>query len=86
MSERRPSPALESKSEHYPAEYLGRVPKRVRMLRTVRSEWPFSAHRGAYKGDEYDADVNRHGAVSVYVEDGGLLGVKPGEFEVIEWH
>jgi hypothetical protein len=32
----------------------------------------------------YEAEVNPHGAVSVKLADGSLLGVKPGEFEWVQ--
>lgn len=31
----------------------------------------------------YNAVSNRHGAVSVVLDDGGLLGVKPSEYEPV---
>ena len=56
--------------------------KRLRLLRTVRSELPFPPFLRA-EPREYEAheiQVNPHGAVSVMTPD-GWLGVKPDEFE-----
>jgi hypothetical protein len=30
--------------------------------------------------------VNSHGAVAGWCDNGEKLGVKPGEFDVVEWH
>ena len=78
-------PAREFQAADYPPEYRGRVPRTVRMLRTVHSDLPWPMERGpvAVKGREYRAWTNSHGAVSAWV-DGELLGLKPGEFEVSE--
>ncbi len=53
---------------------------RVRLSRTVRSEFPGGPV--AVPGD-YDANINPQGAVRIIFPDGGRLGVKPGEFEWI---
>jgi len=58
------------------------VPKIIKLLRNIRSDMPFSIMIA--KKDEYDADVNQWGAVSVNI-NGEYLGLKPDEFEVIEW-
>ena len=58
------------------------VPKKVVLFQTVRNDFPFSqlvANPG-----EYDVEVNQWGAVSVII-NGESLGVKPDEFDVIEW-
>ena len=34
----------------------------------------------------YDCWVNIHGAVAGWCDNGEKLGVKPGEFDVVEWH
>lgn len=86
----RPSPALSHRSEHYPATWGDRVPKRVRMAKTVHPDFPFFMNGGdasvGLKDQEYDAWVNSHGAVAIVLSNGELLGVKPYEFEVIEFH
>ncbi len=56
--------------------------RRLRVLRQVRSELPFPpalvAEPRVYEADEIV--VNQHGAVAVRTS-GGLLGIKPDEFE-----
>lgn len=60
-------------------------PKRIRLLQTVRGDWPIGHMYAAYAGiyEEKDIEVNPHGAVAVKLRDGTLLGVKPDEFEWI---
>lgn len=79
------SPALSTQSTHYPAEWNGNVPKKIRMLSSVKSDIPFVQMRCAAQM-EYAAYVNSHGALSAIINDDDMLGLKPGEFEVIEWH
>jgi hypothetical protein len=56
------------------------------MATTIRPDFPFG-HTGlvAVRGEEYEAWTNSHGAVCAVFSDGERLGVKPYEFEVIEW-
>jgi hypothetical protein len=59
------------------------VPDFVEILRTVRSDLPFSGsfvHPGIAR-----AVCNQWGAVAVRASDGKLLGLKPAEFEVKSW-
>lgn len=79
------SPALKSQSRHYPERFGKRVPRRIKMLRNV---WPDMTPRSslvATEGVVYEAWTNSHGAVAAIIE-GDTLGVKPDEFEVVEWH
>lgn len=80
------SPALRVRSEHYPASWHDRVPKRIKMAKAVRSDLRFPPFLTARKDAEYPCWVNSHGAVAAILEDGRNLGVKPYEFEVVEWH
>jgi hypothetical protein len=83
------SPALREQSAHYPAAWNGRVPKRVRMLCYVCPDAPvdiFDERGSFWPSDIADCVVNKHGAVSAVRTTGDLLGVKPSEFEVVEWH
>jgi len=79
-------------SEHYPERYNGKVPKKVRMVDTVHSDLPIlSFEIGeepliAIIGMEYYVTVNCHGAVTALLSDMEKLGLKPSEFEVIEFH
>jgi len=83
------SPALKQKSSGYPPAWEGKVPLKVRVLTNVRSDLPafIAPPIAVYKGAEHYVYVNAHGAVSAIVESGNtLLGLKPAEFEVIQWH
>ncbi len=77
------SPALRFRSKSYPPLFAGRVPRRIKMVITVRPDFPASG-RPAVAGDCYEAWTNSHGAVAAVLPDGNL-GVKPSEFEVTEW-
>lgn len=82
------SPALNFKSEHYPERYNGRVPKKVKMLKTVTPDFPFFCDKDSFltgiKEQVFECWVNSHGAVAI-VQNGKKLGVRPSEFEVVEW-
>lgn len=58
---------------------------RVRLLREVRSDMPeiFKPVKVATIG-EYAGKMNKNGAVCIILSDKSLLGVKPGEFAVID--
>jgi hypothetical protein len=80
------SPAIAFRSIHYPPRFEGKVPTRVRMLRTVASDIPCQLRPMVVKaGYDYPAWVNSHGAVSAVLDHGGMLGLRPDEFEVVEW-
>lgn len=79
------SPALLVQHKDYPREWHGRIPKRIRLQLSVTSGIPY-LHAEAPKGASYDVWVNSHGAVSAILEDSKLLGLRPTEFKVIEWH
>ena len=79
--------ALTFQSKHYPPAWHGKVPKRIRMATTIRPDFGLGpAGTIAVRGEEYEAWTNSHGAVCAICENGYRLGVKPYEFEVIEWH
>ena len=59
------------------------VPKRIIIHRTVRGEIP-TGPRVIAKPGEYEAFSNQWGAIHVETPN-GKLGIKPREFEVIEW-
>lgn len=59
------------------------VPAKVRLVRRVCGDGPFRSTR-AEPGDHV-CNSNQWGAVSVMASNGQMLGVKPSEFEVIEW-
>lgn len=86
------SPALTEMSEIYPVRYGGRVPSHVRLTKTVTANvMPFPLSRtqrcrALVIGQEVPVLVNRHGAVAGICPDGETLGLKPDEFEVIQFH
>lgn len=89
MIDKKHSPALDYIAEDYPIRFGGKVPNRVRMLKTVMSEClPWEKIKNpmvAVVDCEYDVYVNSYGAVSAYTLD-GLLGLKPHEFTVVGFH
>lgn len=81
-------PALKEKSKYYPKAWNGRTPKTIRMLQTVWPDVPRTRDATvgpAEQGTEYPAWTNSHGAVCAVFPNGERLGVKPREFEVVEW-
>lgn len=82
------SPALKQKSSSYPPAWEGKVPLKVRVLTKACSDVPaFIAPPIVIdKGAEPYVYVNAHGAVSAIIGSGYTLGLKPSEFEVIQWH
>ncbi len=87
------SPALKTQSKHYPERFKGRVPMRIRMLMNVRPD-PWCGAIGQSGGpgtilrydETYECWTNSHGAVAGICANGFALGVKPDEFEVVEWY
>ena len=60
---------------------------KIKMKETVRPDWPFNFRfpDTLLEADQiYEAIRYEHGAVCGICENGELLGVKPGEFEIIE--
>jgi hypothetical protein len=73
----------------YPSYFNRRIPLKVRMNTTVESDAPFPIcldYKPCLWSHEYYVQVNSYGAVTAIHEDGSLLGLKPGEFKIIEWH
>lgn len=76
-----------------PAEWNGRVPKRVLMNQSVTVDQPLLAIMQREKepipvceeDETYEVRVNQHGAVTALTEH-GELGLKPNEFSIVEWH
>lgn len=82
------NPALTDQSDSYPKAWGGKVPLRVRMLQTVRPDillYRQDLSMFCKYGEEYEVITNRNGAVSAIVS-GSLLGLRPHEFEIIEWY
>ena len=60
---------------------------KIKMKKTVRPDFPFNALKPdaiLVAGQTYEATQNKYGAVCGICENGEQLGVKPGEFEVVE--
>ena len=60
------------------------VPSRIRLDGPVRGDYPIG-HRTLAEAGDHDCNSNRWGAVSVRATNGQMLGVKPAEFEPLEW-
>lgn len=63
------------------------VPARVRLEIAVCADVPQSDDDGrfiAHPGD-YDCESNQWGAISILAANGNRLGIKPCEFDVLEW-
>lgn len=76
--------------DYYPKNWNTRVPLKVRMKETVMPEMPmvFTPKDGTIciKDNQYYVWVNSYGAISAILENSERLGLKPNEFEIIEWH
>lgn len=88
-----PIPALSYRSRHYPERYGSRVPRRVRITASpgVTPDLPLAflpENKGMVCrfGEEFDVSTNSHGAVAAIFPDGRQLGLRPDEFEVIDWY
>ncbi|TFF13687.1 DUF4406 domain-containing protein [Pseudomonas sp. BCA14] len=85
-------PALHRRREFYP--YGDRVPRTVRMLKTVTADlmpriglaYIRGEHPVAEAGHSYPAWTNSLGAVAAVMPDGSRLGLRKEEFEVDTWH
>ncbi len=80
-------PALHVRHHDKGYPFGERVPAKIRMTRTVVSDFLFLGKdhaKTAVNSAVYDAWTNSYGAVAAVMENGNL-GVKPGEFEVVEW-
>ena len=60
------------------------VPSRVRLKVDVRWVPSTGAKLIAYAG-EHDCDSNRHCAISVIANNGNRIGVRPCDFDPLEW-
>jgi hypothetical protein len=82
------SPALQKQAK-YPVRWEGKVPLKIKCLKTVHPEPFFLSHKQdtiCEAPKEYYVWVNSYGAVSAILKNGEQLGLKPDEFEVTEWH
>jgi hypothetical protein len=60
------------------------VPCRVLLYGPVLGDYPIG-HTTLAEAGEHECVSSQYGAISVQATDGMLLGLKPAEFEVIEW-
>lgn len=60
-----------------------KFPKRIILNKTIRGDSIF--RRVHAPPGIYEAHCNPHGAISVIATNGSMLGIKPGEYEVVEW-
>ncbi len=60
---------------------------KIKMTTTVRSDLPFLQEPELIliSGNEYEAKSNKNGAISGLCENGFWLGVKPHEFEFVDF-
>lgn len=60
-------------------------PRKLRLLQRVESDMPFPPRLVALPRiyEEHEIKCNQHGAVALVLA-GGLLGIKPAEFEWID--
>lgn len=94
MSDIDYGPAMQKRCVDQGYPFGDRVPKRVRMLCTVTSDFLPGTMISVAVGDPlvavnqqtFPAWTNSYGAVAVHMPDGRKLGVKPDEFEVVDWH
>jgi len=56
---------------------------KIYLPRAVHGDFPIG-HNLVAEAGVHEAVTNQHGAVSVLLADGRLLGVKPGEFEQLQ--
>lgn len=59
------------------------IPSRVRLATVVRGDFPFNGTM--QRAGDHDCECNGYGAVSVRATNGKVLGLRPGEFEPLEW-
>ena len=60
------------------------VPSVIALTRQVRGDFPIG-HKSIADAGVHQCMSNQQGAVSVIASDGHTLGIKPSEFDVIEW-
>jgi hypothetical protein len=92
MTEIVDCPALHARHIHKGYPFGDKVPKTVRLKQTVTTDVIAGAFflsnppLVAVNSATYPAWTNSYGAVCAVFPDGDMLGLKPDEFEVVEWH
>ncbi len=84
-------PALHVRRTDKGYPFGDKVPKTVRLKQTVTTDFihgmPISKDvLVAVNNATYPAWTNSYGAVAAVFQDGKHLGLKPDEFEIVEWH
>ena len=74
-------PAVTEVASDYPAEYDGRIPRRIQMTRTVSN-----FNGPALRGEQYDCWVNQVGEIWACVGKVERLKLPASTFFVVEWH
>jgi hypothetical protein len=80
-------PALHARHIDKGYPFGDRIPSKIRMIKTVASDFAFLGNvpPPCIVSEVYPAWTNSYGAVSAVHPNGQKLGVKPDEFEVVEW-
>jgi hypothetical protein len=85
-------PALHKRRHDKGYPFGDRVPLTVRLRRTVHTDiipgigFISTPPVVAKEAETFPAWTNSYGAVCAVFPDGKQLGLKPDEFEVVEWH
>jgi len=91
IAKAKTSPALTKQHKtQYASKYKGRVPLKIKCLKTVVSDLWFLSDSNkntiCEAPKEYYVWVNSYGAISAILPNGKLLGLKQDEYEITEWH
>lgn len=90
ISKSKVSPALLKRNKgQFPATFKDRVPLKVKIIKTVVPILFYlidSSGSILESGNEYYVWVTAYGTVSAILSNGKMVGVKPDEYDVIEWH
>lgn len=77
MKSPQDSPAIKRRSRHYPPDWEGKVPLRIRITENVAT---------LAVGNTFDVWVTRHGHTFAIVENGCMIQVFPNEYEILSFH
>lgn len=81
------SQALIVQYPEYPACWYGKVPKRVKLAKDIKSKDENGEKQiNKAKGEEFYCSVLADGKVGIIVEDDGIISLDPYDFEILEWH
>lgn len=74
------SQRLEDRRKHRRPRF---VPSRIRIHQRVTGDWAVG-HETSVEAGDHECRSNQWGAISVTASNGKLLGIKPGEFDILE--